>query len=456
MSRPTRWPSRSSVRGACSTSAAGSATASICSPRGRRSASTSTRRRWPARTARRWWRTCAPCRSRARSFDSVLSVQSIEHVPDPERVLAEVARVLRPDGVAVFVTPNRLTLGRPDEIIDPYHHVEFDAAELRALCAPWFGGVTVRGLFGSPRYMALFDAERRTLDRLLAARRAAAAAGGAEPRAAAALRPAAAAGAATRTIRGRRRSSRRTSSCATTGSKRRWTSSPSARTRSRGDARLRLVRGPARRVRRPLARPRPLRGLRRRDDRSVARPATSWRAPTGTGTGRPAGRRFSVVGDALLRRTRGHLAGRLDAIAPPGAVLDVGAGDGTLIDALARQGREAVGLEREAGRPDVRDEPLGDDRRRMGGGRVLALARASAGPRGRRAPRRAAAGARRRARRRRARRGQPPGADLRRPLAAPRPAAPSRAPDVARAAATGSRAPGCGSSASRAPAAGRS
>ena len=29
-------------------------------------------------------------------FASVLSVQSLEHVPDPERVLAEVARVLAP------------------------------------------------------------------------------------------------------------------------------------------------------------------------------------------------------------------------------------------------------------------------------------------------------------------------------------------------------------------------
>lgn len=29
-------------------------------------------------------------------FASVLSVQSLEHVPDPERVLAEVARVLEP------------------------------------------------------------------------------------------------------------------------------------------------------------------------------------------------------------------------------------------------------------------------------------------------------------------------------------------------------------------------
>lgn len=101
------------------------------------------------------------------SFGSVLSVQSLEHVPDPERVLAEVARVLEPDGVAVFVTPNRLTLGRPDEIIDPYHYIEFDHAELGRLCERSFERVEVRGLFGSPRYMEIFDQERATLDRLL-------------------------------------------------------------------------------------------------------------------------------------------------------------------------------------------------------------------------------------------------------------------------------------------------
>ena len=101
------------------------------------------------------------------SFASVLSVQSIEHVPDPERVLAEVRRVLQPGGAAVFVTPNRLTFGRPDEIIDPYHYVEYDEHGLRSLCASFFDTVDVRGLFGSPRYQAIVDDEKRKLDALL-------------------------------------------------------------------------------------------------------------------------------------------------------------------------------------------------------------------------------------------------------------------------------------------------
>jgi SAM-dependent methyltransferase len=101
-------------------------------------------------------------------FDAVVSVQSIEHVPDARPVLAEVARVLAPGGRAIFVTPNRLTFGRPDEIIDPYHYVEYDAEQLRALCAPHFATVEIHGLHASPRYMAIHDDERRELDRLLA------------------------------------------------------------------------------------------------------------------------------------------------------------------------------------------------------------------------------------------------------------------------------------------------
>ena len=102
------------------------------------------------------------------TFSSVVAVHAIEHVPDPERVVAEAARVLEAGGVAIFVTPNRLTLGRPDEIIDPYHHVELDADQLRGVCESAYGKVDLRGVFGSDRYMDLFREERDTLDRLLA------------------------------------------------------------------------------------------------------------------------------------------------------------------------------------------------------------------------------------------------------------------------------------------------
>ena len=70
---------------------------------------------------------------------------------------------------------------------------------------------------------------------------------------------------------------------------------------------------------------------------------------------RPESGRFSGLGDALLRRTRARLAGRVDRLAPPGPVLDVGSGDGTLLDALRARGREALGLERDSRRDDMRE-----------------------------------------------------------------------------------------------------
>jgi SAM-dependent methyltransferase len=69
---------------------------------------------------------------------------------------------------------------------------------------------------------------------------------------------------------------------------------------------------------------------------------------------RPASGRFAGPGDAILRRSRASLARRLAKVAPPGPVLDVGAGDGTLLDALRREGRDAIGLELVATRPDIR------------------------------------------------------------------------------------------------------
>jgi SAM-dependent methyltransferase len=70
---------------------------------------------------------------------------------------------------------------------------------------------------------------------------------------------------------------------------------------------------------------------------------------------RPESGRFSGLGDKVLRRTRSALADRLHRILPPGPVLDVGAGDGTLAAAFVRHGREAVGLEPFASGPHIRN-----------------------------------------------------------------------------------------------------
>lgn len=102
-----------------------------------------------------------------RSFRSVVCIHAIEHVADPDPLMAESVRVLEAGGAAVYVTPNRLTFGMPDEIIDPYHYVEYDPEELRTLCRQYFRSVEVFAVSGSPRYMELYDQERRELRALL-------------------------------------------------------------------------------------------------------------------------------------------------------------------------------------------------------------------------------------------------------------------------------------------------
>jgi len=70
--------------------------------------------------------------------------------------------------------------------------------------------------------------------------------------------------------------------------------------------------------------------------------------------GAPTGRRCAAA-EALRRRARQRLAERVARSAPPGAVLDVGSGDGTLLDALRAAGRVATGIGRPSTRADVHD-----------------------------------------------------------------------------------------------------
>jgi SAM-dependent methyltransferase len=86
------------------------------------------------------------------------------------------------------------------------------------------------------------------------------------------------------------------------------------------------------------------------DDEQLGRAYSGWY--------RPSGGRFPALGDAVLRRLRGSLARRVDRIAPPGSILDVGAADAALLAALQARGREATGIDRHPSDPRVRNESI--------------------------------------------------------------------------------------------------
>ncbi|MDT5069945.1 MAG: hypothetical protein QOK02_6100 [Mycobacterium sp.] len=93
----------------------------------------------------------------AGTFDVVVNFQVIEHLWDQDQFVAECARVLRPSGVLLMSTPNRITFspGR-DTPINPFHTRELDAAELTELLTDnGFGIEGVYGVFHGPRLAEL-------------------------------------------------------------------------------------------------------------------------------------------------------------------------------------------------------------------------------------------------------------------------------------------------------------
>jgi SAM-dependent methyltransferase len=82
------------------------------------------------------------------SFDWVIAVEVIEHVPEPQAMLREVQRVLCPGGMVLLTTPNRLQYLRPWRpkwfylalkhriVLDASHVREFNDAELAGLLPP--------------------------------------------------------------------------------------------------------------------------------------------------------------------------------------------------------------------------------------------------------------------------------------------------------------------------------
>lgn len=85
------------------------------------------------------------------TFRGVVCLEVLEHIPDVEKAIAEVARVLQPGGVFVLSVPNRGLLAKldsynvmsrwfdPGEIVPPGHeHRHFSAEEMGGLLAKDF------------------------------------------------------------------------------------------------------------------------------------------------------------------------------------------------------------------------------------------------------------------------------------------------------------------------------
>lgn len=79
--------------------------------------------------------------------DVVVNFQVIEHLWDQARFVGECARVLRPGGVLLMSTPNRITFspGR-DTPINPFHTRELNAVELSELLTD--AGFRIDGVYG--------------------------------------------------------------------------------------------------------------------------------------------------------------------------------------------------------------------------------------------------------------------------------------------------------------------
>ena len=65
---------------------------------------------------------------RARRFDMIVSFETLEHVEDDQKLLAEFARLLKPEGILIISTPNAWPLTS-----SPYHVREYDRKSFKAV-----------------------------------------------------------------------------------------------------------------------------------------------------------------------------------------------------------------------------------------------------------------------------------------------------------------------------------
>jgi len=96
-------------------------------------------------------------------FDVVTNFQVLEHLDDPSPFLSAAAACVKPGGLLILTTPNRLASVSEN----PYHVHEYVAPELQALLARFFAHVDVRGVIGTDRVYAFERARGAAAQRIL-------------------------------------------------------------------------------------------------------------------------------------------------------------------------------------------------------------------------------------------------------------------------------------------------
>ena len=98
------------------------------------------------------------------AFDLVVSFETIEHLTQQERMLAEIRRVLRPDGKLVISSPNKLVYSDKRSSQNPFHERELYFDEFRDMLRSVFPSVRLFGqrIFAASAVHPLRGAAQRT------------------------------------------------------------------------------------------------------------------------------------------------------------------------------------------------------------------------------------------------------------------------------------------------------
>ena len=92
------------------------------------------------------------------SFDLVVSFETLEHIPEQAEFLAEVARVLKPDGLFILSCPNKLEYSDKRNFANEFHVKELYRDELAALVSARFPEMTWYGQ--RPTFFSLIAPEK--------------------------------------------------------------------------------------------------------------------------------------------------------------------------------------------------------------------------------------------------------------------------------------------------------